>query len=242
MLYFQKIAKTATGRRFVVADIHGCAKTFKSLLEEKIQLTPEDQLFLLGDYINRGPDSAGVIEQILALQAQHYAVFALRGNHEQMLLDSHHKTYTEFELKLPRLQKRKGLVNAQGKILPQYLAFFVNLPYYFELEDFYLVHAGFNFKASHFLEDYESMLWIRRFEVDEWQTKGRKVIYGHTITPLEDIHNAVKQKSNAIPLDNGCYTKLGYYAEEGLGNLCALNLDTFELLVQPCCDEKHKHL
>jgi serine/threonine protein phosphatase 1 len=47
-------------RTFVVGDVHGCSKTFNRLLDV-IGLEPTDTLYLLGDYIDRGPDSRGVI-------------------------------------------------------------------------------------------------------------------------------------------------------------------------------------
>ena len=69
------------GRVIAVGDIHGCAWEFERLLE-KLELTPYDRLILLGDLINRGPDSARVI----ALARRH-AHRSLLGNHEQRLLD-----------------------------------------------------------------------------------------------------------------------------------------------------------
>jgi serine/threonine protein phosphatase 1 len=47
--------------RYAIADIHGCCKTFHALIE-KLQLKESDDLYLLGDYIDRGPDSKGVLE------------------------------------------------------------------------------------------------------------------------------------------------------------------------------------
>ncbi len=76
------------GRRWVVSDIHGCFKTFKAIVEKRIELTKADQLFLLGDYINRGKDSARVLDYIIHLIQQEYQKFPLRGNHEQKLLNA----------------------------------------------------------------------------------------------------------------------------------------------------------
>ena len=73
-------------RRFAITDIHGCAQTFKALLN-RISFSKDDVLYLLGDYIDRGPDSRGVIDHIWKLQKEGYQVHCLRGNHEQMLLD-----------------------------------------------------------------------------------------------------------------------------------------------------------
>lgn len=69
------------GRVIAVGDIHGCAWEFERLLE-KLALTPYDRLILLGDLVNRGPDSVRVI----AL-ARRYAHRSLLGNHELRLLD-----------------------------------------------------------------------------------------------------------------------------------------------------------
>jgi len=49
--------------RFTISDIHGCAETFKKLLN-RISFSKEDVLYLSGDYIDRGPDSKGVIDHI----------------------------------------------------------------------------------------------------------------------------------------------------------------------------------
>ncbi|HHH49561.1 MAG TPA: serine/threonine protein phosphatase, partial [Saprospiraceae bacterium] len=53
-------------RKFVLSDIHGNHKTFLKLLE-KIQLTTADELYILGDLIDRGPDSKGVFDTIFEL-------------------------------------------------------------------------------------------------------------------------------------------------------------------------------
>ena len=50
-------------RQIAVSDIHGCLKTFDNLLD-KLALTQLDELFILGDYVDRGPDSKGVIDRI----------------------------------------------------------------------------------------------------------------------------------------------------------------------------------
>ncbi|MEM9260991.1 MAG: metallophosphoesterase, partial [Bacteroidota bacterium] len=71
--------------RYAISDIHGCAATFRTALKT-IAFSQKDELFLLGDYIDRGPDSMGVLEHIWTLQATGYEVTCLRGNHEQMLI------------------------------------------------------------------------------------------------------------------------------------------------------------
>lgn len=85
------------GRVIAVGDIHGCASEFEALLD-KLALTRHDRVILLGDLVNRGPDSSGVI----ALARQH-AARALLGNHELRLLnyrrtgDPTHLKKTDYE-------------------------------------------------------------------------------------------------------------------------------------------------
>ena len=53
--------------RYVISDIHGCARTVRRLVEN-LKLTLDDQLYFLGDYIDRGPNSSGVIDFMIELQ------------------------------------------------------------------------------------------------------------------------------------------------------------------------------
>ena len=77
-------------RKILIGDIHGCLATFKALLEQINIHRETDKLFLPGDYVDRGPDSKGVIDEIISLQQTGYAVLPIRGNHEQMLIADHH--------------------------------------------------------------------------------------------------------------------------------------------------------
>jgi len=61
-------------RNFAIGDIHGCLKTFQALLYQKIDLQRTDRVFLLGDYVHRGPDSLGVLDEIIDLMAKGYDV------------------------------------------------------------------------------------------------------------------------------------------------------------------------
>jgi serine/threonine protein phosphatase 1 len=77
-------------RRFAATDLHGCLRTFRYLVEEELRLRTADHLYLLGDYVNKGPDSAGVLDYLMQLQAAGYQVHCLRGNHEHELLVTIH--------------------------------------------------------------------------------------------------------------------------------------------------------
>jgi serine/threonine protein phosphatase 1 len=73
-----------TERIIAIGDVHGSAKALATLLEG-ILPTQEDTLVFLGDYIDRGPDSRGVVEQVVALP-ERCTVVPLLGNHEEMML------------------------------------------------------------------------------------------------------------------------------------------------------------
>ena len=73
-----------SGRTIAMGDIHGCCTALVGLLDV-IDLQPADELVLLGDYVDRGPDSRGVLDLLIDV-SQRYSVVALLGNHETMML------------------------------------------------------------------------------------------------------------------------------------------------------------
>jgi serine/threonine protein phosphatase 1 len=73
-------------RTIAIGDIHGCLVQFEALLQS-IAPTKEDHIILLGDYVDRGPDSAGVLTRIIKLMQTHH-VSAIMGNHEELMLDA----------------------------------------------------------------------------------------------------------------------------------------------------------
>ena len=75
-------------RIIAIGDIHGCINTFQKLVLEAIQIRKSDTIYCIGDYIDRGPDSKGVIDFIMDLRKKGYAIRTLRGNHEQLMMES----------------------------------------------------------------------------------------------------------------------------------------------------------
>jgi len=219
-------------RRFVVSDVHGCLDTLQRLIK-KIDLQHDDALFFLGDYIDKGPNSVGVLDYIINLINSNFNVFTLRGNHEQDFLEMFRTYKLDFFYAVAkRMLKSDKLLRPNGEILPKYLSFLENTKYYFELEDFLLVHAGFNFLKDDFLKDTSSMLQRRFWELSDLKiTNGKRVIHGHDPTPCEDIKRAVENKNARIPLDNGCvYAKLHkFYDYKKLSKLCCLELNSWTL-------------
>ena len=74
-----------SGRFHIVGDIHGCSLALKALVDA-IDPGPDDLLVPLGDYIDRGPDSRGVLDLLIDL-GRRCRLVPLLGNHEELLLD-----------------------------------------------------------------------------------------------------------------------------------------------------------
>lgn len=222
-------------RRIAVSDIHGCFYSFKRLLKEKVSLQREDALYLLGDYINKGPYSKKVLDYLMDLRQGGYQLHLLRGNHEQELLNT-----------LGGISSLDSLLSKGGQTLlrsfevthPQgipsrYVDFIRSMEYFFELPDFYLVHAGFDFsKENPFLAS-DTLLNIRDYEVDLNKTNNRRLIHGHTPTDLEKILKSLRDKDSLhYSLDAGC----AYKDNEQQAHLIALDLDSWQVFCQQNAD------
>lgn len=227
----QFIERQGAARRLVIPDVHGCAKTLQALLD-RLRLEVNDQIFFLGDYIDRGPDSKGVLDQVMHLAATGHQVYPLMGNHENDLL-----VFSDNPRIVERLAKRSvltGMVTPDFKVEKRYLDFIAHLPAFYELDHFFLVHAGFNFSKEKPFDEYEDMLWIRNFTPNNEFAKLKKtIIHGHTPSPLHFIRDRIERNEASICLDNGCvFNDLTY----GFWGLLCYNLDTKELICQENLD------
>lgn len=231
MIHHIKIENTEFKRRLVIPDIHGCYKTLDALLD-KIKLTNDDLLVFLGDYIDRGPSSIKVVNRVKTLMEEFCHVYALRGNHEEMLLDQLSRYPDEINEYLVQYNSTDLLMN--GKIPHDVISFFRNCYYYIELTDCFLVHAGFNFNHEDPLSDQESMLWIRGFTPEIQKIGNKFVVHGHDPKILSEIKNHIKERNVSIPLDNGC-VHLGKYP--GVGKLLCLELNSFKIFEQDNIDQ-----
>jgi len=231
-------------KQWVIPDVHGCLKTLRALLERQIQPDKEDYLYFLGDYIDRGPDSKGVIDYLRSLQEGQYNIRLLRGNHEDYCIKAFEdkKKLNQFHKVLSKKSitsewKRFGGketmqsfgIKKPADIPEEYIQWMKDLEYYIELDNFLIVHAGFNFEIEKPYEDQESMLWIREFMPDKEKLDGKCVIHGHVPINLEMIYQLKEHQAyQYIDLDNGIYMT----EREGFGNLVALELNSMDLAIQ----------
>jgi len=218
------LEKPSKGRRLVISDIHGCSRTFKKLLN-KVELTKQDQLFLLGDVINKGPHSAKVLNRIIKLQNDGYSVFFIRGNHEQIVLNCKKKTVGQRKRSLKSLSALELLDGK--KIQANYFELLKGSYHFIETEKHFLVHAGFNTIQETF-SDQHAMLQTRDFRYDTALFQGKQIIIGHTPSRLKKIKRNLELNKPVICIDNGCI----HINEEGEGKLLCLNMDTNAIYTQ----------
>lgn len=231
-------------RRWVIPDIHGCITTLKQLIENCIVPTKDDELYFLGDYIDRGPDGRGVIDYIMSMQSQGYNIGYLVGNHEYYCMnafemDKHRffgksKIHKEWERYGAKTTLKSFGAKRPRQIDEKYIDWMHKGQYFIELDDYILVHAGMNFNIDNPFDDTMSMMWARDFKVDRTKTGGKKIIHGHVPVEYSLIQLFIESEGyDFIALDNGVY-----YRDQkvGFGNLMALELNSMQLIAQPNCD------
>ena len=218
-------------RIFAIGDIHGCKRTFQKLLEE-INIRKSDTIFCIGDYIDRGPDSKGVIDLILDLRKRGFRVSTLRGNHEQMMMESDAKRtdFMDWYINGGDTTLESFGVASFHDFAPEYKDFFKRTRYYFESGPFIFVHAGLNFGPEDLFEDRDAMLWMRNITIDKKKLGDRIIIHGHTPRPLEEIVNP--ERDDVYNLDAGCV----YKDRPGHGYLVALNVTDGEWIAIKNCE------
>jgi serine/threonine protein phosphatase 1 len=231
-------------KRWVIPDVHGYVKTVQSLVGDLIKPMRSDELYFLGDYVDRGPDSKGVIDFIRSLEKEKYNVTALKGNHEDFMVelyDAEKKSRSAWWHNFGN-RKHKAWMEIGGKptlasfgvhhikdIPEEYIEWMRNLTYFVTLEGFVLVHAGLNFKNDDPFEDKRAMLWLRDYPIIPEKIGGRRIIHGHVPVNMELITMAIRNRIyKFIDIDNGPYMS----GKEGFGNMVALELNSMEMVIQ----------
>lgn len=208
----------AEGRTIAVGDIHGCLAALRAVLDA-IGLRPDDTLITLGDYVDRGPDSRGVIDELIALRSR-CRLMPLMGNHDEMFLEI--------------CAGRKGLlaewlpfggdatVASYGGRVPEevpkaHVDFLRSCRSSYETQRHLFVHASYLARLP---------LWRQPVEVLHWESlnarqpgphcSGKTAIVGHTAQKNGEILDLGYLKC----IDTCCY---------GDGWLTALDIDSGRL-------------
>lgn len=197
-----------------------------------MEVTKTDQLFLLGDYIDRGPDSKGVLDKIKALTEQSYQITTLRGNHEQSLINDHYSETKKGWFSMADDELLKSFAIQNLKELPvSYIEQCKSMPLHYITDEMVLVHAGINFETQNPLSDEMSLMWIRDWyeRIDREWLGNRIIIHGHTPLTKFEIQDQFAQLDSLRILNIDCGACFYGKTEFGLGYLCAYDFTNNKL-------------
>lgn len=207
-------------RVYAVGDIHGRLDLFEALVaaidaDDAALPAADTTVILLGDLIDRGPDSAGVIAAARALQARR-KVRILTGNHEEMFLQSFSKIevlrhflrhggretilsygVSAAEYTAATLDEVQAIT---ARAVPQAdIAFLEGFEDLIEIGDYAFVHAGIEPGKPLAEQKTGDLRWIREPFLSHKDDHGRMIVHGHT------IDKAVQLRTNRIGIDTGAY-------------------------------------
>ncbi len=189
---------------FAVGDVHGCAEELQQLVE-LLPLQAGATLVCLGDYVDRGPDSRGVIDYLLQLEKRRPVVL-LKGNHESMFLDFVQAPHS----------KRAGMFifnggsatlasyadsNGHYHIPDDHLQFLRRLKLFHESRHHFFVHAGvpeIPLEEVDPIKQEATLLWTRKKFLKSAYRWSKLIVHGHTRVPEVEV------RRNRVNLDTAC--------------------------------------
>lgn len=213
-------------RAYAVGDIHGRLDLLDGLLAQ-IQDDQRDRnddarplLVLLGDLIDRGPDSRGVVDRVLGGALPGFQTLALCGNHEEALLrlldevepgllerwlhfggDACVRSYGDDPARLSALAEADAVARLRQLIPPAHQDFLRSLADTFRFGDYLFVHAGIRPGIPLDRQQPADLRWIREPFLSDPRDHGMLVVHGHSITDDPDV------RANRIGIDTGAYRR-----------------------------------
>jgi serine/threonine protein phosphatase 1 len=204
-----------TQRLIAIGDIHGCRTALEKLLEA-IDPTGDDTIVTLGDYIDRGPDSRGVIDTLIDLGDRTQLVGIL-GNHEEMMMEvlhhggSHHAWLRYGGVETLDSYGFDGDLNFLPK---EHQDFLESLGDYYSSGDFFFTHAAYDPEIALEDQEIEMLRWYSLTKgIPAAHQNGLTAVVGHTANRDGEIFDA----DHLICLDTYCY---------GGGWLTAMDMNT----------------
>jgi serine/threonine protein phosphatase 1 len=204
-------------RTLVIGDVHGKLSLLNRLIEETSYRAGEDRLIFIGDLVDRGEDSRGVVERAMALkQAAPDLVKIIKGNHEAMMMDALSQPDTEqaelwyFNGGVETLQ---SYADAEGNLdFPTpHFEFLSSFPTWHEDEHAIYVHASLpeaddgSFLHPSAAPESPELYWARNRRFFS-EYRGKLVVFGHTITGIIfGEREKVWLRESVICVDTGAY-------------------------------------
>lgn len=210
-------------RVYAIGDIHGRLDLLMELME---RIADDDsargeigstELIMLGDYIDRGPDSAGVIDYVMRLRDRWPALTCLQGNHEEVFIQAARGDESALRF-MTRIGGRETLLSygAREEDLDQmtlgqlrdwlmttvpeaHLEFLEGMADRLVIGDYAFVHAGLRPQVPLAEQEAKDLRWIREEFLSFERPHDYYVVHGHSIT------SGVEQKANRVGIDTGAY-------------------------------------
>ena len=220
-------------RAYAIGDVHGRDDLLADLLnqiEADIAKRPlaRNHIIMLGDLIDRGPDSCGVIERLRRFKIAGCELHVVSGNHEEVLLrllegeygilpswlkfggEETLQSYGADVERIRRADEPTGLRLIRAAIPATHQAFLRSLDDTVRVGDYVFVHAGIRPRVELLEQAQSDLRWIRQPFLDDDSDHGFVVIHGHTIS------SDVVERENRVGIDTGAYAS---------GRLTALGLE-----------------
>ncbi len=209
-------------RVYAIGDIHGRLDLLARLVglvsaDDAARGPSETHLIFLGDLVDRGPDSAGVVDYVARLMAERPNVRMLMGNHEEVLLRTlagdrkamkllfrigGRQTLLSYGISDEELQTLSDellLERAREQVPEAHRRFLEAGEDVIEMGDYAFVHAGIRPAVPLAAQKRADLRWIRGEFLDHADSHGRMIVHGHTIT------DEVEVRPNRIGIDTGAY-------------------------------------
>ncbi len=216
-------ARVPAGKRvYAVGDIHGRTDLLKKIRDMIVADTEtrdpaENIVIFLGDYIDRGPDSRGVIEILANDPLPGFRTICLMGNHEDFMVRFLEDprlgppwltfggiaTLKSYGVTIEKIYSEVALNKARDELMaklpPSHWAFLQGLETYHVEGDFLFVHAGIRPGIATEEQEAQDMMWIRDDFLNSGIEHDHVVVHGHSINPRAEILD------NRIGIDTGAY-------------------------------------
>ena len=188
-------------RTITIGDIHGCAIALAKLIEA-VAPQPDDTVVPLGDYVDRGIDSRGVIDQLISL-ADHCRLVPILGNHEEMLLGAREgRSDFRFWMNCGGITclDSYGSTGRMDLVPAKHLAFLRSCRTYFETKRHFFVHANYEPAVPLDRQKLQTLRWLslRDYVPPTPHCSDKIAVVGHTPQP------EVLDLSYLKCLDTGC--------------------------------------
>jgi serine/threonine protein phosphatase 1 len=193
-------------RVLAIGDIHGCSVALRTLLAA-VAPEPEDRIVTLGDYVDRGPDSRGVLDQLIALRGTG-TLIPLRGNHEVMMLAARdgcdvplwltcggRETLWSYGAPFPDPEELKRVPAEHWYFMEH------DCRDWYETPTHFFVHASAEPDIP-LDEQPDSALHWERFESAGPHCSGKIMVCGHT----QQREGVPRNLGHAVCIDTSCYT------------------------------------